>query len=104
MGASDLEIFWKFRFPHGLPEIFGGLKVAISIAVVGAVVGDYVAGIRGLGYLQIFMAANVNTPMVFAVLAALSLIGIILFYAVSFIESLVVHWDPGRQAERVQQR
>ena len=61
LGASGLETFWKFRFPHGLPSIFGGLKVAISLAVVGAVIGEFVAGGHGLGYLQIVRAAFLKT-------------------------------------------
>lgn len=104
LGASGWETFWKFRLPHGLPSIFGGLKVAISLAVVGAVIGDYVAGIKGLGYLQVVMAGNLNIPMVFAILVYLSIIGIILFNIVTYIEGRVIHWDPNRRAERAQER
>ena len=103
LGASGLETFWKFRFPHGLPSIFGGLKVGISLAVVGAVVGEFVAGANGLGYLQIIRASFLKTDSVFAILIFLSIIGIVLFYLIQFIESRVIRWDPRRQLERTQE-
>lgn len=103
LGASGFETFWKFRFPHGLPAIFGGLKVAISLAVVGAVVGEFVAGVNGLGYLQVIKAAFIKTPSVFAILVYLSIIGIVLFNLISYIEKRVIRWDPRRQLERTQE-
>jgi len=103
LGASGWETFWKFRMPFGLPSIFGGLKVAISLAVIGAVVGEYVAGNNGLGYYQEIMGANLQTSTVFAVLVLLSLIGLVLFYAVSVIEGWVVRWAPSQQIEQAGQ-
>jgi len=103
LGASDWETFWKFRLPHGLPSIFGGLKIAISLAVIGAVIGEFVGGQNGLGYYQELVAAVLQTPTVYASLIVLSLIGIALFYIVVAIENWVVHWVPSRQIEQVQQ-
>lgn len=103
LGASGFETFWKFRFPHGLPAIFGGLKVATSLAVVGAVVGEFVAGVNGLGYLQMIQAAFVRTASVFAILVYLSVMGIVLFNLVGYIEKRVIRWDPRRQLERTQE-
>lgn len=103
LGASEWETFWKFRLPHGLPSIFGGLKIAISLAVIGAVIGEFVGGQNGLGYYQELVAAVLQTPTVYASLILLSLIGIVLFYIVVAIESRVVHWVPNRQIEQVQQ-
>lgn len=103
LGASGFETFWKFRFPHGLPSIFGGLKVATSLAVVGAVVGEFVAGVNGLGYLQMIRAAFVRTASVFAILVYLSVLGIALFNLIGYIEKRVIRWDPRRQLERTQE-
>ena len=103
LGASEWETFWKFRLPHGLPSIFGGLKIAISLAVIGAVIGEFVAGHNGLGYYGGLVAAVLQTPTVYASLVLLSMIGIVLFYIVVAIESWVVHWVPSRQIEQVQQ-
>lgn len=104
IGASGWEIFWKFRLPHGLPNIFAGLKMAISLAVIGAVVGEYTAGNNGLGYLQIIVASNLDIPMVFAILVVLSLIAIVLFHLIGAIESWVIRWDPSRQIEQAKER
>ncbi|MCC6148584.1 MAG: ABC transporter permease [Anaerolineaceae bacterium] len=103
LGASGFETFWKFRFPHGLPSIFAGLKVATSLAVVGAVVGEYVAGVNGLGYVQMIRAAFVRTTSVFAILMYLSILGIVLFNLISYIEKRVIRWDPKQQFERAQE-
>ena len=102
LGASEWETFWKFRLPHGLPSIFGGFKIAISLAVIGAVVGEFVAGHNGLGYYQGLVAAALQTPALYASLVLLAVIGIVLFYIVAAIESWVVHWAPSRQIEQVQ--
>jgi NitT/TauT family transport system permease protein len=103
LGASGWQTFWKFRVPQALPSVFAGLKVAISLAVIGAVVGEYVAGHNGLGYYQEVMAGTSQTRMVYATLVLLSLLGTVLFYCVAAIESWVVRWAPSQQIERVQQ-
>ena len=53
MGATRMQIFWKVSLPNALPNIFGGLKVAITLAVVGAVIGEFVASDHGLGYVLV---------------------------------------------------
>jgi NitT/TauT family transport system permease protein len=103
LGASEWETFWKFRLPHALPSIFGGFKVAISLAVIGAVIGEFVAGHNGLGYYGGLVGAVMQTPTLYASLLLLSVIGIVLFFIVSAIEGWVVHWAPDRQVEQVQQ-
>ena len=66
MGASESQIFFKIRLPAALPNIFGGFKVAISLAVIGAVIGEYVAAERGLGYLQLQATSQFDTTLSFA--------------------------------------
>src|SRR5690606_13450658 len=53
MGASSWQMFWKIRLQAALPSVFGGFKVGVSLSVIGAIIGEYVAAERGLGYLQL---------------------------------------------------
>jgi NitT/TauT family transport system permease protein len=90
MGASEWQTFLKIRLPAALPNIFGGLKVGISLAVIGAVIGEYVAAERGLGYLQLQASSQFDTTLSFASLIIISLLGVITFWAIEFIERRVV--------------
>jgi NitT/TauT family transport system permease protein len=90
MGASPLLTFIKVRLPHALPNIFGGLKVAITLAVVGAVVGEFVGADRGLGYVVVLANGALNTRLVFAAIAYLSLLGIVLFFLIELLERLLL--------------
>lgn len=90
MGAGAIGTFVKIRLPHALPSIFGGLKVAITLAVVGAVVGEFVGADRGLGYVIVLATGALNTRLLFAAIAFLSLLGIILFFLVNLVERLVL--------------
>ncbi|MFN0162558.1 MAG: ABC transporter permease [Burkholderiales bacterium] len=91
MGASEAQTFWKIRLPAALPSIFGGLKVAIALAVIGAVIGEYVAAERGLGYLQLQANAKFDTALNFASVVMVSLIGVLLYSAVMFFERRLVY-------------
>ena len=90
--ASEWQTFRRFRFPSALPEIFIGLKVAISLAVIGAVIGEFVGASEGLGWVIVNSGANVNTSLAFAAMVILSLISVVLFYAIVLVERLVVPW------------
>lgn len=92
MGASRLQVFAQFRLPTSLPYLFSGLKVAATLAVAGAVVGEFVGADRGLGYLLMVTGTNLETAMVFATLVALTIIGLVFFYAVEFLEKLLIPW------------
>ncbi len=92
IGLSRFETFMKIRLPQALPSIFSGLKIAITLAVVGAVVGEFVGADAGLGY--ILMKANgvLDTALIFAGLVCLTVIGVVLFAVVAFLEQLVIPW------------
>ena len=92
LSASRLQQFAKVRFPAALPHIFVGLKVAISLAVIGAVVGEFVGATKGLGYVIITSGQNANTALAFAAIALLSVMSVVLFYAVVVIEKIAVPW------------
>jgi NitT/TauT family transport system permease protein len=93
MGASELTTFLKIRLPKALPSIFGGLKVGMGQAVVGATVGEFIAAERGLGYLQLISQVRLDTPLLFAAVVALSLLGVLLFNAVVFVERIALPWN-----------
>jgi NitT/TauT family transport system permease protein len=92
MGASRMQVFAQFRLPTSLPYLFSGLKVAATLAVAGAVVGEFVGADKGLGYLLMVTGTNLETAMMFATLFALTMIGLVFFYAVEFLEQLLIPW------------
>ncbi|MCK1732219.1 ABC transporter permease [Bradyrhizobium sp. 142] len=90
--ANTLQAFWHFRLPMALPNIFAGMKVSIAFSVVGAVIAEWVGANAGLGYLLLQANANLDTSLLFSVLIMLLTIGVVLYYAVEFIERLVIPW------------
>lgn len=92
MGMSPSMTFFKIRLPQALPSIFGGLKVAITLAVVGTVVGEFVGADSGLGYLLLIANGNLDTPLLFAGFVGLTVIGGVLFLLVELAERLAIPW------------
>lgn len=92
MRSSLLQTFWYFRLPLALPSIFGGLKVSVAFAVVGAVISEWVGASEGLGYLLLIANGRLDTPLLFSVLAILMVIGIVLYYAVELLERVLIPW------------
>lgn len=100
MGGNPFQVFWYVRFPNALPAIFGGLKVASTLAVVGAIVGEFVSAEKGLGYLVLVANGELDTRLVFACVLVLTLLGIIFYFVIEIIEKIVVHWHvSARQTE-----
>lgn len=96
--ASPLAVLTKIRFPNALPSVFAGMKVAISFALVGAIVGEFVASDRGLGFVILVAQGQFDTPRVFAALVVLGLMGTVLFYLVDFAERLALPWHVSHRA------
>ncbi len=90
--ATRRQVFWYFRLPLALPNIFAGLKVSVAFAVVGAVIAEWVGASQGLGYLLLTANASLDTTLLFAVLFALLIIGVVLYYAVELLEHAVIPW------------
>lgn len=99
MGGRQVKVFWKIRFPSALPNIFAGAKVAISLAVVGAIVGEFVGADRGLGYVIMTAQGNFNTPRIFAAVTILAVMGIVLFFAVELAERRLLPWHVSRRTQ-----
>jgi NitT/TauT family transport system permease protein len=100
-GAGGLRLFLKISLPQALPHIFTGLKVGAALAATAAIVAEFVASDSGLGYLLLQYNGQLETPMVFAIIVLLSLIGVALYYAVEFIERLAIPWHVSQQSNEV---
>jgi NitT/TauT family transport system permease protein len=99
MGATPFQVFRYVRFPNALPAIFGGLKVASTLAVIGAIVGEFVSSDQGLGYLVLVANGNLDTRLVFACVLVLTLLGLVFFFLIEALERVFVRWHvSSRQA------
>jgi NitT/TauT family transport system permease protein len=91
--ATRAQELTRIRLPYAVPFIFSGLKVAITLSVVGAVVGEFVAANRGLGYLITSSTAFFKTPVAFGAMILLSIMGIVLFQALVIVERVFFPWS-----------
>jgi putative hydroxymethylpyrimidine transport system permease protein len=92
LGASRWQIFAKLRLPGSLPALFTGWKIAATLAVVGATIGEWIGASRGLGFLMLESNARLRIHVVFAAILMLALLGLLLFGIVRIIERLVLRW------------
>ena len=92
--ASRYAVFRRLRLPIALPYLFTGCKIAITFAVIGAVIGEFVAAQEGLGYLILISTAQSQTPLAFAAIIMLTLISVVLFYVIELLEKRLVRWIP----------
>jgi NitT/TauT family transport system permease protein len=92
LSANQFQTFIKIRFPTAMPHIFVGLKIAITFAVIGAVIGEFVGSESGLGYLILVSSSQARTPVAFAALTILTVMSIVLYYIIEFIERISVPW------------
>ncbi len=94
LSASTLQTFVKIRFPTAMPHIFIGFKIAVTFAVIGAVIGEFVGSERGLGYLILVSTSQSQTPLAFGALVLLTVMSIALYYSIVLIERITVPWAP----------
>jgi NitT/TauT family transport system permease protein len=99
MGARTLKIMLRVRGPTALPQMFAGLKIAICLSVVGAIVGEFVGSDKGLGYLLLTATGTLDGTLVWSALFILIAIGIVLFAMVSKLERLAIPWHVSIRAE-----
>lgn len=92
LGASKLDIMVKVGIPRAQPYLFGSLKVAITLAFVGAVVSETIASNAGLGYLMIQAGSNFQMPLVFAGLLALAIEGVAMYALFAYVERRFTRW------------
>src|SRR5215467_132128 len=100
MGANRWQIFVKVQVPTSLPFLFSGLRVAMAVSVIGAVIGEWVGSSQGLGYLMIRSKPQFLTERVFAAIVMLSVMGVALFVLVGVVEKLAIPWWHNEQRQR----
>jgi NitT/TauT family transport system permease protein len=89
VAASRSQIFLKLQFPSALPYFFAGLRISIALAVIGAIVGEWVGASEGLGYLVMYATQTLRTDLVFAALVFIAGLGMTLYLIIVLIERLV---------------
>lgn len=92
MGASPLQTFWRFRLPQALPSMFAGMKLASVLAVIGAIVAEFVGSNAGLGYMIMVAGSNFRMDQQFAAIVVLSAIGMIFFWSLNVLERRLLPW------------
>jgi NitT/TauT family transport system permease protein len=98
MGASPSRLFWKIRLPIALPTILAGLKLAMTFAAIGAVIGELVAGTSGLGYIIAEASGRLATDRSIAGIVVVSTMAVILYYAVEMLEKVLLRGHPKGEA------
>ena len=95
--APKWKVFAKIRIPNAYPYILSALKVTATAAVVGAIVGEFVASQNGLGYVIITSQSSMNTPLAFGALVWISVLGLLLFGAVAVLSRVLAPWAEGQE-------
>jgi NitT/TauT family transport system permease protein len=95
--GSRFMTLWRIRFPCALPSMFAGMKVAISLALVGAIVGEFVSSQRGLGYVILSAQGTFDTARVFAAIFVLAVIGVLLFWTLAWLERWALPWHASQK-------
>ena len=97
LGASRWQVLAKVQVPNSLPFIFSGIKIAITVSVIGAVIGEWVGSSEGLGYLAIRSKSQFLSERVYATVVLLSLMGIGLFLIAGLLERMLLPWYHGQR-------
>jgi NitT/TauT family transport system permease protein len=91
--GSDWDIFWKIRMPNGLPYIFSGMKISITLAFIGVVVSEFVASQEGIGYLIKLAGGLLDTPLMMAAITVLSISGLVIYGLIVLAEHHLIYWQ-----------
>jgi NitT/TauT family transport system permease protein len=100
LGASRVKIFQKVGLPRSMPYFFASLKIAITLALVGSVISETIAGNAGIGYLMLNAASRFDVPLVFAGLVVVAVLGVGIYAAFAQVEARVTGWATRAQAIR----
>jgi NitT/TauT family transport system permease protein len=96
--ATTSRQYWQIRMPFAVPYVFSALKVSITLAIVGAVVAEFVAAEKGLGYLILFATSSFKVPVAFAALALLVLCSLLLYGGVQQLHKRLFPWSQSTPA------
>lgn len=90
VGADESRIYAKVRFPAAVPHLFSGLKIAITFAMIGVIVGEFITAQAGLGYMILFAASQAEMTLIFASIVVLCVIGLVLYGFIVIAEALAL--------------
>jgi NitT/TauT family transport system permease protein len=90
VGADESRIYAKVRFPAAVPHLFSGLKIAITFAMIGVIVGEFITAQAGLGYMILFAASQAEMTLIFASIVVLCVIGLVLYGIIVMAEALAL--------------
>jgi NitT/TauT family transport system permease protein len=90
LGASEWQVFTRVRFPSSLPFVFNGMKISMTLAIIGVIVGEFITSQQGLGYLILFAGSKLETALVMATLLVLCVVGLLLYGLVALVEWCVM--------------
>ena len=97
MGATPAQVLRKIQFPSALASICAGIKLAVTLAPVGAVIGEFVASNAGLGHLLIRAVGDMDTSLAFAAVTVFSVFGVLLWRLAEWVERRVLPWHPSQR-------
>jgi NitT/TauT family transport system permease protein len=97
--GGRLATLWRIRFPCALPSLFAGMKVAIGLALVGAIVGEFVSSQRGLGYVILSAQGMFDTARVFSAILVLAVMGVALFWLIAWLERFAIPWHASQKEQ-----
>lgn len=99
LSASPWQVLVKIRIPNSLGYLFASLKIASSMAVVGAVIGEFTGATRGIGHLINTSSYYLETPLMFAAILSIALGGILFFGLTAVLESKIVFWEQRKDTQ-----
>lgn len=97
MRATPFQTLWKVKVPGALPTIFAGIKISVTMAPVGAVIGEFVASNVGLGHVLIQAVGSLETPLAFAAVTVISVFGIAVWYVAEALERIFIPWHASQR-------
>ena len=92
MGASRSQIFWKVIVPSSLPSVYTGLKIGSGLALIGAVIGEFVASRAGLGHMILYASGTLDTPTLYLGIITLAVFAAALSFAIDALGPVLVHY------------
>jgi NitT/TauT family transport system permease protein len=90
LGASEWQMFMRVRLPSALPFVFNGMKISMTLSIIGVIVGEFITSQQGLGYIILFAGSRLETALVMAALLMLCAVGLLLYGAVAAVEWVVM--------------
>lgn len=97
LGATDRQIMWKLKLPFAVPWIFTGVKMAIGMALIGAVVAEFIGAQAGLGYYIVFASGMFDVTGLFAGIIILAILAMLINEGVKYVQNKILSWKPDYQ-------